>query len=116
VFEDLREPTDFMKPFPSYEDVFGEPIALHKKHLLPLLSVDASVVYPDLDFWIHFVTPIEPLLEGNVGDWTGEYEDFYNNVGRIAFRFCDGKYMVQPRQVENERAHKMTRLSKVGCM
>jgi hypothetical protein len=92
VFDGIESVTPFVKPFPAFEDVFGEPMLLHRKHFLPLVSVNAAVVHDDLDFWLHFVTPIEPLLEGNVGDWTGEYHDFYNQVGRVAFQFSDGRY------------------------
>src|SRR5262249_32956569 len=92
MFENLKEPTPFIKPFPAYEGVFAEPMALHRKHFLPLVSVDTSVIYDDLRVWLHFVTPIEPLLEGNVGDWTADFFDFYNDINQVAFKFSDGKY------------------------
>ena len=92
MLQNIESATHFVKPFPQFEDVFAAPLALHRKHFLPLVSVDASVVHSDLNLWLHFVTPIEPLLEGNVGDWTGDYHDFYNREGQIAFRVRDGKY------------------------
>jgi hypothetical protein len=92
VYENIQAPVPFIRPFPSFEDVFAEPLDRHRKHFLPLVSVDASVVSDDLDVWLHFVTPIEPLLEGYVGDWTEDCHDFYNSVGQFAFRVCDGKY------------------------
>jgi hypothetical protein len=92
VFEDIRQLTDFIRPFPEFEKVFGEPVELHRKHLLPLVSVNAKVINADWDFWLHFVTPIEPLLEGNIGDLTGDYHDFYNRCGQIAFRINNGRY------------------------
>lgn len=92
MFEDIDTPTDFVKPFPSYEDVFNDQLALHRKHFLPLVSIDVSVIFADLRGWLHFVTPIEPLIQGNVGDLTGEYCDFYNDCGRVAFRVSHGKY------------------------
>jgi hypothetical protein len=91
-FEDVRSPIDFIKPFPAHDDVFAEPMPLHRKHFLPLLSVNAAVIYDDLDCWLHFVSPIEPLMEGCVGDWTGPYHDSYNTVGQVALRFNGGKY------------------------
>jgi len=92
VFENIISPTPFIKPFPAFEDVFNEPMHLHRKHFLPLVSVDASVVYRDLDFWLHFVTPIEPLLELDVGYFTKEYHDFYNKQGQVALKVTEGKY------------------------
>lgn len=92
VFENINSPTPFIKPFPEFKDVFSKPMALHKKHFLPLVSVDASVVHPDLKIWLHFVTPIEPLLELDVGYFTREYHDFYNKEGQVAFQIVDGKY------------------------
>src|SRR5262249_13856306 len=91
-FENIKSAKPFIKPFPAFEDVFGEPMHLHRKHFLPLVSVDASVVYGDLDFWLHFVTPIEPLLELDVGYFTKEYHDFYKKEGQVALRVTDGKY------------------------
>ncbi|MDB5387272.1 MAG: hypothetical protein JWM11_2918 [Planctomycetaceae bacterium] len=92
MFNRLTSDTAFIRPFPRYEDVFTDNLELHRKHFLPLVSVDMSFVFDDLDFWLHFVTPIEPLLEGNVGDHTDEYFDFYNSVGQVAFKVTDGKY------------------------
>jgi hypothetical protein len=92
MFQQITAQTSFIKPFPPFEEVFTEPISQHRKHFLPLLSVDASVIDDDLDFWIHFVTPIEPLLEGNVGDWTATHHDFYNAEGQVSLQFVGGKY------------------------
>jgi hypothetical protein len=88
----ITAPEPYLKPFPAFEDVFAEPLTLHRKHFLPLISVDASVVYPELDFWLHFVTPIEPLLELDVGYFTEEHHDFYNIQGQFAFNVANGKY------------------------
>ncbi|MCI0641024.1 MAG: hypothetical protein L0Y72_17045 [Gemmataceae bacterium] len=92
MFKNLTSTTPYLKPFPAFDDVFAEPMDLHRKHFLPLISVDASVVHRDLDFWLHFVTPIEPLLELDVGYFTKEHHDFYNIEGQFAFRFSEGKY------------------------
>jgi hypothetical protein len=92
MFKNVTTPAPFIRPFPAFEDVFGEPADLHRKHFLPLVSVDASAAHPDLREWLHIVMPIEPLLEGNVGDWTDEYSDVYNQVGRVAFRVSGGRY------------------------
>lgn len=93
MIEHVKTPAPFIRPFPAFEDVFGEPTALHRKHVLPLVSVDASAAHPDLTGWLHIVMPIEPLLEGNIGDWTDdEYFDFYNQVGQVAFRVREGRY------------------------
>ncbi|MBM79536.1 MAG: hypothetical protein CMJ78_02945 [Planctomycetaceae bacterium] len=82
----------FLRPFPEFDDVFDEPLGLHRKHLLPLVSVDASVAHEDLNFWLHFVTPIEPLLELDVGCFSYDHHDVYNSEGQYALRFENGKY------------------------
>ena len=82
----------FIKPFPDFEDVFSEPLSLHRKHFLPLVSVDASVAHQDLDICLHFVTPIEPLLELDVGYFTEKYHDFYNSQGQFALRVHNARY------------------------
>jgi hypothetical protein len=81
-----------VKPFPKFEEVFGKPLGFHRKHFLPLVSVDTSVVSRSLSGWLHFVTPIEPLLELDVGYFTKGYHDFYNKEGQLAFRVANGKY------------------------
>ncbi len=85
-------PTEFVKPYPVFDDVFNEPSPMNKKHFLPLASVNAVVVDDDLDTWLHFVTPIEPLLEGEFGAWSDEFHDFYNYESQIAFHVADGRY------------------------
>jgi hypothetical protein len=92
MMENITAAQAYLKPFPAFEDVFAEPLTLHRKHFLPLISVDASVVYPDLDLWLHFVTPIEPLLELDVGYFTQGYHDFYNRDGQFAFAVTNGRY------------------------
>lgn len=93
MFETIKSPQPYIKPFPEFESVFGEPVDLHRKHFLPLVSVDVSVVHNDLDLWLHFVTPIEPLLELDVGYFTEEFHDAYNLAGQFAFRIEDEKYV-----------------------
>ena len=92
MIEDITAPQPYLKPFPAFADVFDVPLELHRKHFLPLISVDASVVYPDLELWLHFVTPIEPLLEQDVGSFTKDHHDFYNKEGQYAFNVTNGKY------------------------
>jgi hypothetical protein len=92
VLRDITSVTPYLKPFPATEDVFGEPLQLHRKHFLPLVSVNPAVVQPDLDLWLHFVIPVEPLLELDVGYFTQEYHDYYNQMGQVAFRLEEGRY------------------------
>jgi hypothetical protein len=92
MLRNIMTATPFIKPFPPFEEVFGEPMALHRKHFLPLISVDTSAVFKDLSLWLHFVTPIEPLLELDIGYFTKEHHDFYNQQGQFAFSLRGGKY------------------------
>lgn len=88
----LCEPSPHLRPFPLYEDVFNEPLEFHRTHFLPLVSVNAAAIYPDLDLWLHFVAPIEPLLELDIGYFTEEFHDQYNRQGQFAFRLHSSRY------------------------
>ncbi|WP_254513154.1 hypothetical protein [Anatilimnocola floriformis] len=92
MIESIRTAQPYLRPFPEFEDVFTEPLALQRRHFLPLISLDASVVDKELSGWLHFVTPIEPLLELDVGYFTREFHDYYNSMGQYAFQVVDGKY------------------------
>ena len=48
IYKNIEEANPFVKPYPTYEDVFADKMQLHEKHFLPLVSVDASVIDDDL--------------------------------------------------------------------
>jgi hypothetical protein len=71
-------PDSLVRPYPEPGDVFGEPLELHKKHFMPFVSIHSSLLWDDVDTWLHFVTPFEPLMEDYIGSFTEPYHDFYN--------------------------------------
>ena len=86
-----------MKPFPKYDDVFYDNVKKHRKHFLPLFSINPSIVLPELDIDLHIVITYEPFLEGSLGEHTEKYADLnqgngYNQQDQYAFKLIDGKY------------------------
>ena len=65
----LHEATDYFKPFPKAEEVFGDDLESHSKYLLPLATVSLEHINPAWSGPIHFVQPIEPY-DGVVGEDT----------------------------------------------
>jgi hypothetical protein len=89
----IAGPGPYVRPFPAVEEVFGEPLEMHRKHFLPLISIHGTLLSNDLNQWLHFVTPIEPLLELTPGYFTEEFHDDYNKDSQIAFRVKNGRYI-----------------------
>lgn len=85
---DLTIPQPFMKPFPEPEEVFAGDYQRAAKLLAPCVSVDLHAIDPQLEGWIHLVTPIEPL-DSYVGDGTEEYHNYYCRPNWIGFRLND---------------------------
>jgi hypothetical protein len=88
-------PESLVRPYPKPSDVFGEPLEMHAKHFLPSISVHSSLLWDDVDSWLHFVAPVEPLMEGYIGEFTRPYHDFYNKEGQVSLSLIDGRYMFQ---------------------
>jgi hypothetical protein len=91
VRTDIAETAPFLKPFPNVSDVFDEPVALHGRHLHPLVSVDLSVINSSWSGWIHLVSPIEPY-SGCVGEYTTPFHNEYLQENWIAFRLKNNRY------------------------
>lgn len=83
--QNLMLPQSFLKPFPSAETVFAEPVARYARHLNPLVSIDLSAVGPALSGWIHLVSPIEPY-DGYLDDMGKEAWGPYLQPNWIGFR------------------------------
>lgn len=81
----------FMTPFPSPEQVFAGDIAAHRRHLLPLLTLELSAINPEWSGKIHFINPKEPYI-GTLGERTSEYHDYYNRENWLAFRIENDRY------------------------
>jgi hypothetical protein len=84
------EVNQYLRPFPSPMDVFVEPVAIYAEHILPLISVDLSLINPQWSGWIHFVSPIDPY-SGVIAKDRKPYR-YYLRQGWIGFRLKDGRY------------------------
>lgn len=85
-------PQPFLRPFPTAETVFVDPVARYERHLSPLVSIDLSAVDPGLSGWVHLVSPIEPE-DGCLGDHGKEGWGRYLQPNWIAFRLThDHRY------------------------
>lgn len=85
MIEHIRYAQPFLRIYPPDEQVFAAPVARHRQHLMPLVSVDLSAVNPGWQGWLHVVNPYEPH-DGMVGDLTGEYHHGYAQRNWLAFR------------------------------
>ena len=93
VFKEIYEATRFLRPFPAPEEVFVEPISKYAEHILPLVSVDLSVINSEWSGWIHFVLPIESCVgDGIVGECTKHYHNYNLRTNWIGFKIRDGRY------------------------
>lgn len=78
--------------FPDVASVFADPIEKHAEYLLPLATVELSIIDPGLSGCVHFVVPSEPE-DGLLGEETEEYHNYYVGENCIAFKLDDqGKY------------------------
>lgn len=81
----------FIKPFPSYEDVFYDDLDKHREHFLPICSINLKCIFPDLDEWVHFVS-VKEIYEGCVGEDTQQFHTSFTKEDMIGFNVIDGKY------------------------
>lgn len=84
-------PQTCIKPFPDYEDVFNKEIEEHKKHFLPLCSINLKFLYPEWDEWIHIVS-VKEIYDGSVGETTRSSHTNFTKEDMIGFDVADGKY------------------------
>ncbi len=80
--------SEYFRPFPDYEDVFYDDIENHKKHFLPICSVNLKFMFPERDEWVHFIS----AKARSVGTRTLEYHTPHSKEGMYSFDIIDGKY------------------------
>jgi hypothetical protein len=89
------EPSENLDPgmiaFPDAQFVFARDAAAHRAVLQPLLSIEASMIDPNWNGKLHFVTPFEPY-DGLLGSDTKAFHSGYCTENWIAFRVRDSKY------------------------
>lgn len=64
----------YLTLLPENDAVFAPESSFLAKHLLPLVSIDLSVINPEWQGNIHLVNPIEPA-DSCIGDYTHEYHN-----------------------------------------
>ncbi|MGZ9868725.1 siderophore biosynthesis protein [Priestia endophytica] len=87
----MNIPKQFIKPFPSYEEVFVDNLEQHKKHFLPICSINLKCIEPEWDEWLHIVSAKE-IHEGCVGDFTPSFHTRFTKEDTLGFNVIEGKY------------------------
>ena len=87
----MNIPKQFIKPFPSYEEVFYDQLEQHKKHFLPICSINLKCIDPEWDEWLHIVSAKE-IHEGCVGELTQQFHTNFSKEDMLGFDVIDGKY------------------------
>jgi hypothetical protein len=83
--------THLIRPFPSYEEVFYDDLENHRKHFLPICSINLQCIYPDQDEWLHIVS-VKEIHEGCVGENTQQFHTSFTKEDMVGFNVIDGKY------------------------
>ncbi|MDR6776962.1 MULTISPECIES: siderophore biosynthesis protein [Paenibacillus] len=87
----MNIPERFIKRFPAYEDVFSSDLEHHRKHFLPICSINLQFLFPEQDEWLHFVS-VKEIHEGCVGENTQQFHTSYTKEDMLGFDVIDGKY------------------------
>lgn len=80
-----------MKLFPEPSDVFSSKIDEHREFLLPLATLDLSMINKSWSGDIHFVQPIEPW-DGVVGEDTTPHHNYYCRQNWLGYKLVDGRF------------------------
>ena len=87
----MEEIKEYFRPYPTYEEVFYDDIENHKKHFLPICSVNLKFMFPERDEWVHFIS-VKEIYEGCVGENTPDFHTKYTKEDMLGFIIIDGKY------------------------
>lgn len=89
---DPTELAPYMHPFPEAEEVFSDNLEQHRRHFLPLISLDASTFDPSWGGRLHIVS-VKECCDGAVGEHCREHHTELCKDNQIAFRVsADGRY------------------------
>lgn len=92
MLKDIFFPQPYLQPFPDPQTVFAEPVRRYGKHLHPLVSIDLSIVDPNLTGKIHMVNPMEPC-DGCIGQDAQDYYSDYLKHNWLGFKLNhNGRY------------------------
>jgi hypothetical protein len=87
----MQIPPECFRPFPTYESVFYDDLENHKKHFLPICSINLKFLFPERDEWFHFVSAKE-IYEDCVGQYTQAYHTKFTSFDMLGFQVIEGKY------------------------
>ena len=87
----MEIPDSLIKIFPEYQDVFHDDLENHRKHFLPLCSINLKFISPDKDQWLHFVS-VKEIYDGRVGENTSPFHTNYTRCDMFGFDIINGKY------------------------
>ena len=89
------ELADYLYPFPEPNDVFAVNVEQHRRHLVPLISLDAAQIDSSWTGRLHIVSPKESY-DGMVGDYCPEFHTDWCKSDVLAFEVGDdGRYTFQ---------------------
>lgn len=77
--------------FPAYEDVFYDNIPLHRRHFLPLASINLRCINPGRNEWLHLVS-VKEMYDGRVGESKETYHTAFTQPDMFGFDVVEGKY------------------------
>lgn len=90
--QDIVHPKPYLKVYPDPKDVFASSVDRCFHHLLPLISIDLSVVNAEWQGWIHLLNPCEPH-DGLLGEYTEAHHNYYCRSNWVGFHLNeDNKY------------------------
>src|SRR5688572_28978586 len=89
-YYDLHALVDGFTLFPDPIEVFAEEVELHSQYLLPLATVDLSLIDDNLAGKVHFISPIEPFDE-LVGDGAEAFFTYLTRSNYIGYRYIGDK-------------------------
>ncbi len=92
MIENIKTIEPYLKVYPPDDQVFAEPVERYARHILPLLSIDLSVINSSWEGWIHLVNTVEPEDE-MVGKATQPFHNYYLRENWVGFHLNDqGRY------------------------
>lgn len=81
----------YIRLFPSHQDVFIGDMRQYEKHFLPICSLNLKAIDPNEDQWVHFVS-VNEIYDGCVGQETYEFHTEFCKEDMLGFNVIGDKY------------------------
>ena len=88
TYNDITTAQPFLEILPENEDIFAESNLFLAKHLLPLVSIDLSIIHSEWQGKIHLLNPIEPY-ECYIGSETTQFANEFANENWFVMKLND---------------------------